>query len=389
MGLFRIEQYERQCRADRAGHARRASLELCSRGAAVQLQNLRRHRSAVLDCVDAGLKRGLHTFGALDMGHNGQPHFMRRLARRRGDIDRHAQHARLAYFGRVEHATRYEQLDDVSAARIQVTHLIGRLIGGIGDLREQPRAMATRHRDACSRRYQTRTLILTGIDGVAHGDVGKQRVARAAHRGHAACQLLLGTTFEDVANDGAAHGIVELLHQRTRIARRNRLARAAQMHMHIDETRHEIRPCQVDDLGTCRRLRHSTRPHPGDDATLDGHGHIGLRLHMLRTIQNGRIDKQRGTISSRHIELLPLRKLQHLSIITQFGRVAADISVNGERRRCGEWNALQPHPSDMREMSRSVTGGPSLTFQMLQMEIFRHRVQPLSQSVTVRAVFGR
>ena len=77
------------------------------------------------------------------------------------------------------------------------------------------------------------------------------------------------------------------------------------MHMHIDEAWHEIRPCQIDDLGTCRRLRHSTRPHPRDDTALNGHGHVGLRLHMFRTIQDGRIDKQRGTIGSRHIELLP------------------------------------------------------------------------------------
>ena len=77
------------------------------------------------------------------------------------------------------------------------------------------------------------------------------------------------------------------------------------MHMHIDEAWHEVRACQVDDLGPRRSLRHSTRPHPGDDATLDGHGHIGLRLHMFRTIQDGRIDKQCGTIGSRHIELLP------------------------------------------------------------------------------------
>ena len=139
----------------------------------------------------------------------------------------------------------------------------------------------------------------------AHGQIGKQRVARTAHRGHAACQLLLGAALEDMAHDGAPHWIIELFHQRARIARRNRLTRTAQMHMHIDETRHEIRPCQVDDLGTCRRLRHSTRPHPRDETALNGHGHVGLRLHMFRTIQDGRIDEQRGTIGRRHIELLP------------------------------------------------------------------------------------
>ena len=239
------------------------------------------------------------------MGHDRKANLVCRLARRRGDIERHAQHARLAHFGRVEHAARHEQLDDVGTACIQIAHLFGRLVRGIGNLREQPRTVTTRHRDARSRRYQARTLILAGVDGVAHGDVGEQRVARAAHRGHAACQLLLSTALEDVANDGAAHRIIELLHQRARIARRNRLARTAQMHVHIDETRHEIRTAQVDDLGPRWSLGHSARSHPGDDATLDGHGHIGLRLHMLRAIQNGRIDKQRGMIGSRHIELLP------------------------------------------------------------------------------------
>ena len=259
----------------------------------------------MLDRVDPGLKRGLHALGALDMSHNRQAHLVRRLARRRGNLHRHTQHARLAHLGRIEHTARYEQLNDVGAARIQVSHLLGCLDGAVGHLGEQARAMAARHRDARSRRYQARTLILAGVDSVAHGNVGKQRVARAAHCGHAACQLLLGTALEDAADDGTAHGIIEFLHQRSRIAGRDRLARAAQVHVHIDETGHEIRTTQVDNLGTCRRLRHSTRPHPGDDAALNSHGHIGLRLHMLRTIQNGRIDKQRGTIGRRHIELLP------------------------------------------------------------------------------------
>ena len=305
MGLFRVEQYKRQRRADRAGHARRASLELCARGAAIQLQDLGRHRGTVLDRVDPGLKRGLHALGALDMSHNRKPNLVRRLARRRGDIDRHAQHARLAHLSRIEHAARYEQFNDIGTARIQVAHLFGRLGGTVSHLGEQASTMAPRHRNARSRRHQARTLILTGIDSIAHGEIGKQWVARATYRCHAACQLLLGAALKNMSHDGAPHGIIELFHQRARIARRNRLARAAQVHVHIDETGHEIRTTQVDNLGTCGRLRHSTRPHPGDDAALNSHGHIGLRLHMLRTIQNGRIDKQRGTIGRCHIELLP------------------------------------------------------------------------------------
>ena len=305
MGLFRVEQYKRQRRADSAGNTGRTPLELRARGATVQLQNLGRQRSAVLNRVNAGLKRGLHALGTLDMGHNRQTHLVRSLARRRGNLDRHAQHARLAHLGSVEHAARHEQLNDVGTTRIQVAHLFGCLGGTVGHLGEQARTMAARHRDARSRRHQARTLILAGIDSIAHGQIGKQRVARTAHRGHAACQLLLGAALEDMAHDGAPHWIIELFHQRARIARRNRLTRTAQMHMHIDETRHEIRPCQVDDLGTCRRLRHSTRPHPRDETALNGHGHVGLRLHMFRTIQDGRIDEQRGTIGRRHIELLP------------------------------------------------------------------------------------
>ena len=259
----------------------------------------------MLNRVNAGLKRGLHALGTLDMGHNRKAHIVRRLACRRGNLHRHTQHARLAHLGRIEHAARHEQLNDVGTARIQVAHLFGCLGGTVGHLGEQARTMAARHRDARSRRHQARTLILAGIDSIAHGQIGKQRVARAAHRGHATCQLLLGAALKNMAHDGAPHGIIELLHQRARIAGRDRLARAAQVHVHIDETGHEIRTAQVDNLGTRGRLRHSTRPHPGDDAALNSHGHIGLRLHMLRAIQNGRIDKQRGTIGRRHIELLP------------------------------------------------------------------------------------
>ena len=305
MGLFRVEQYKRQRRADSAGHTRRTSLELRTRGAAVQFQDLGRQRSAVLNRVNAGLKRGFHALGTLDMGHNRQAHLVRSPARRRGNLHRHTQHARLAHLGGVEHAARYEQLNDVGTARIQIAHLFGCLGGTVCHLGEQARTMAARNRDARSRRHQARTLILAGIDSIAHGKIRKQRVACTAHRGHAACKLLLGAAFEDMAHNGAPHGVIELLHQRSRIASRNRLARAAQMHMHIDEAWHEIRTCQVDNLGTRRRLRHSTRPHPRDDTALNSHGHIGLRLHMLRTIQDGRIDKQRGTIGRRHIELLP------------------------------------------------------------------------------------
>ena len=213
---------------------------------------------------------------------------------------------------------------------------------------------------------------------IAHGKIRKQRVARAAHRGHATCQLLLGAALKNMAHDGAPHGVIELLHQRTRIARRNRLARTAQVHVHIDEAWHEIRTCQVDDLGTCRRLRHSTRPHPRDETALNGHGHVGLRLHMFRTIQDGRIDKQRGTIGRRHIELLPLRKLEHLSIIIQCSPIATDISVNGGKRGCGGRNTLQSHPSDTREVSRSVTDTGLLGPLLLQIKTFG-----LSRSVTV------
>ena len=317
------------------------------------------------------------------MRHDRKANLVRRLARRRGNLHRHTQHARLAHLGRVEHTARYEQLNDVGTARIQVTHLFGCLGGTVGHLGEQACTMAARHRDARSRRHQARTLILAGIDSIAHGKIGKQRVARAAHRGHATCQLLLGAALKNVAHDGAPHGIIELFHQRTRIARRNRLARTAQMHMHIDEAWHEIRPCQIDDLGTCRRLRHSTRPHPRDDTALNGHGHVGLRLHMFRTIQDGRIDKQRGTIGRRHIELLPLRKLEHLSIIIQCSPIATDISVNGGKRGCGGRNTLQSHPSNIRGMSRSVTDTGLLGPLMLQIETFGRRFTGLSRSVTI------
>ena len=108
MSLLRIEQYKRQCGADGAGHAGRTPLKLRARGAAVQFQDLGRQRSAVLNRVNAGLKRGLHALGTLDMSHNWKAHIVRRLARRCGNLHGHTQHARLAHLGRVEHAARYE-----------------------------------------------------------------------------------------------------------------------------------------------------------------------------------------------------------------------------------------------------------------------------------------
>lgn len=58
--------------------------------------------------------------------------------------DRHAQHAWLAYFGRIEHATRHEQLYDIGTARIQIAHLFGGLGRTAGNLGEQARAVAIR-----------------------------------------------------------------------------------------------------------------------------------------------------------------------------------------------------------------------------------------------------
>ena len=178
-----------------------------------QRDELGREVRAVLDGVDARLKPHAHALGALDVGCGRHAELVRFVDRRRSDFGRHAQNARLAFLLRIEDASGDEQLHEVAFAREAVADDLARLLGGLSDVGEQPRAVAVWHRDADARSEQTRPLVLPCVDRVAHVYVGKARVAHRAHGGHATRELLLRMLFDDAPQvphaDRISHHLVD------------------------------------------------------------------------------------------------------------------------------------------------------------------------------------
>ena len=144
---------------------------------------------------------------------------------RAGDVGRHAQHARLPFDLRVEHAARDEQLHVVARVREARANDLARLLGRARHVGEQARAVTARHGNAHAGRKQPRSRERACVDGVAHLHVGEPRIAHRAHRGHAACQLLLRVASQDVAKRPPAHRVSHhAVYEATRAARAQRLA---------------------------------------------------------------------------------------------------------------------------------------------------------------------
>ena len=170
------------------------------------------------------------------------------------DLGRHAQHARLALHLGVEHAAGDEQLHEVALVREAIAHDGTRLFRRGRDVREQARAVASRHRDPHAG-CQPRTWVPPRVDGVAHVHVGEPGIAHRAHRGHAAGQLLLRMRLERAAQVPPAQRVAHhLVDEVAGSARARQLARAAQMHMQVHQARRQIRSRQID-------LARAQRPH--------------------------------------------------------------------------------------------------------------------------------
>ena len=82
------------------------------------------------------------------MGCGRHAELVRLVDCRCSDFGRHAQNSRLAFLLRIEDPSGDEQLHEVAFARKAVADDLARLFGGLSDMSEQPRAMASRHRDA-------------------------------------------------------------------------------------------------------------------------------------------------------------------------------------------------------------------------------------------------
>ncbi len=95
-----------------------------------------------------------------------------------------------------------------------------------------------------------------------------------------------------MARNGTTNRIVELFHDIARIACRNRLARSAEVRVHVDETWHEIGTVKIDNTRAWDRSCHSRWLNRCNATILHRDSHVRPRLHVLRAVQNCCIDKR-------------------------------------------------------------------------------------------------
>ena len=137
--------------------------------------------------------------------------------------------------------------------------------------------------------------VLPGVDGVAHVHVGEGGVAHRAHRGHAARQLLLRVLAQHPAQVPHADRVARhLVDEVACAARAHGLAGAAQMHVRVDHSRHEIGAAQVDLARAGGRHGGGGRADGLDAAAVHDDGHVRLRLHPLRAVEHGGMGEDVG-----------------------------------------------------------------------------------------------
>ena len=246
----------------------------------------------MLDGVNACLQADFDAFGAFDMGRGAKPELMRLVAHRLRDVEWHAQYARLSFDFGVEHAAGDEELDLVGTLAEVLMNKRAALFGSRCFLREQAR-MAFGNGDAATRSDQTRALEFACLDLIAHLDVRKARVADAAHRGNAACELVFQGSLQHVTQNRHADGVArDFLDSSFGVARASRGAVAAEMDVHVDEARHEVFALQIDDLFAAVHLHFGGGADFDDFAlVIDEYRCVGCGLHFFCAIEQRGVDK--------------------------------------------------------------------------------------------------
>ena len=279
---------EGECRRERAGERRGVAEPVFLE----QLQKFVGKGRAMLDGVDACFQSDLDAFGAFNMGRGAKPEFMRLVAHRLRDIERHAQNARFAFDFGIENAARDEKLDLIGAIAEVLMNERAALFGGRCFFREQAR-MAFGNGDAAARCDKARTLEFARFDLVAHLDIGISGVADAAHGGYAACELVFQRRFQHVAQNRHADGIArDFLNRPFGVARTAGRAVANQVHVHIDEPGHEVLALQIDDLLAAAHFDFGGRADLDDFAlVIDENRRVGRGLHFLRAVEHRGVDE--------------------------------------------------------------------------------------------------
>ena len=246
----------------------------------------------MLDGVDACFQADLDAFGAFDMGRGAKPEFMSLVAHCLRDIEGHAQDARLAFDFSIENAARDEELDLIGSIAEVLMDERPTLFGSRRFLRKQAR-MALGDGNAAARCDKARTLEFARFNLVAHLNIGIPGVANAAHSGYAACKLVFQRSFQHVAQNRHANGVArDFLNRSFGVTRTAGRAVANQMHVHVDESGHEVLALQVDDLFAAAHFYFCGGADFDDFAlVIDENRCVGRGLHFFRAVEHRGVDE--------------------------------------------------------------------------------------------------
>ena len=205
----------------------------------------------MLDGVHAILEGHAHALGALNVGGNDLALAMRLIASGLDQLRGHAKSTGLALGRGVHHASRNHELDDVSTRLDGAAHVGRGLLGGRRLSRKRPGEVAARHRNARVSCDDARASNLAGLHCVAYAPVDVEQTAHGAQRGDAALELGGGILLRHLIKEMLNQAILAQLVHKTLVVHGlcvglGSLARACQVHVHVDEAGHDVAASQVD-----------------------------------------------------------------------------------------------------------------------------------------------
>ena len=221
-------------------------------GASVEdLQDLGRGDGAVLDGVHAILEGHAHALGALNVGGNDLAQAMRLIASGLDQLRGHAKSTWLTFGRGVHHASRNHELDDVGTRFDGAAHVGRGLLGGRRLSRKRPGEVAARHRNARISCDDARPSNLASLYRVAHAPVDVKQATHGAQRGDAALELGGGILLRHLIKEVLDQAILAQLVHKALVVHGlgiglGSLAFACQVHMHVDQARHDVTARQVD-----------------------------------------------------------------------------------------------------------------------------------------------
>ena len=245
--------HERHARIEFAqGDGRRDRADVGRPRLLVQLDDLGRCGSSMLDGIDSPAERHPYAFGAFGMARHVEAELMGLIAYCRRLLKTHFELPRLAFYLGIHHAARHAYLDEIDAMLLMAAYECPQIVRLGCRKRKRAVPMSAGNRDGRARYEQTRTPHRPCVDAVTQTHVGPMEISHCTHRGYARSKLRLGSRFhhriEHLRTERSFGDFDERL--RTAAARKRlaRLARAEQVHMQVDQARNGVLARTIDAL---------------------------------------------------------------------------------------------------------------------------------------------